>query len=208
MHPNLVNATEVIATDSRESFFLVMEYCENNLWDIVRAAKSPFMASEVKCWMQQLTTAVHYIHSMKIIHRDIKLANILINNRGRLKLCDFGLSVDLAWYTPRHGGLRRKLTQHVVTLWYRPPEIMLGLQYDESIDMWGVGLIFADLLLLRPLLPGKSEVEQLEKTYALLGTDGLLSSWPEVAQAPLWSVHSPKKGLVSVFHDLIHLIAE
>lgn len=117
----------------------------------------PFLPSEIKTLLLQLTGAVEYLHSNWIIHRDIKTSNLLMNNRGQIKVADFGM----ARY---YGDPPPKLTQLVVTLWYRAPELLLGAEkYGPEIDLWSVGCIFGELLRKEPLLQGKNEVEQLTK---------------------------------------------
>merc|ERR1719178_392622 len=101
--------------------------------------------------MLQLLAAVSYLHRSWIIHRDLKLSNLLFNNNGQLKLCDFGLAREF-------GEPKRDLTPRVVTLWYRPPELLMGVtSYSTSVDDWGIGCIFGELFINQPLLPGKTE---------------------------------------------------
>ncbi|GER45332.1 protein kinase superfamily protein [Striga asiatica] len=109
---------------------------------------------------------VEHCHSRGIMHRDIKTSNILVNNKGILKIADFGLANFV-----RPESSQQPLTSRVVTLWYRPPELLLGsTNYDESVDLWSVGCVFAELLIGRPLLKGRTEVEQLHKIFKLCGS--------------------------------------
>lgn len=108
---------------------------------------------QIKCYMKQLLLAVEHCHLRGIMHRDIKPSNILVNNEGILKLGDFGLANTL---NPKH---RQKLTSRVVTLWYRPPELLMGsTNYNVSVDLWSVGCVFAELLFRKPVLKGRTEV--------------------------------------------------
>lgn len=110
-----------------------------------------------KTLLQQLTSAVEYLHANWIMHRDLKTSNLLMNNRGQMKVADFGM----ARY---YGDPPPKLTQLVVTLWYRAPELLLGAEsYGAEIDMWSVGCIFGELVTKDPLFQGRNEVDQLTK---------------------------------------------
>ena len=128
-----------------------------------RAARFP----RVKCAVARRPAQVlAYIHRNNFVHRDIKCSNLLLSNYHELKLADFGLARSLEL-----GGGTRALTNKVITLWYRPPELLLGATtYACGVDMWSVGCITAELLLGRPLFPGKSEPEQLALIFALLGS--------------------------------------
>lgn len=137
----------------------------------------PFLPSETKTLLLQIVSGVEYLHSHWIMHRDLKTSNILLNNRGELKLADFGISR----YT---GNPRPKLTQTVVTLWYRAPELLLGAEdYDFEIDIWSIGCIFAELLTTKPLFQGKNEVDQIFQIFVLLGTP-TNETWPGVKSLP------------------------
>lgn len=131
--------------------------------------------------MKQLLTGLHYCHVNQVLHRDIKGSNLLIDNEGNLKLADFGLARS---YSHDHTG---NLTNRVITLWYRPPELLLGAtKYGPAIDMWSVGCIFAELLNGKPILPGKTENEQLNKIYELCGSPDE-SNWPGVSKMPWYN---------------------
>jgi len=163
-HPNIVNLKEVSVGKKSDSIFLVFEYCEHDFGGLLDRIDRPFSEAEVKTIMLQLLSSVEYMHSNFVLHRDLKLSNLLMNNKGVLKLADFGLarlfSNPLQSYTPK-----------VVTLWYRSPELLLGSdKYHTAVDMWAVGCIFGELLKHKPLLPGKTELRQLELIFKLIGT--------------------------------------
>lgn len=134
-----------------------MDFLEHDLKTLQENMLEPFLPSEIKTLLLQLTSAVEHLHSNWILHRDLKTSNILMNNRGQIKIADFGM----ARY---YGDPPPKLTQLVVTLWYRSPELLLGAEkYDAKVDMWSVGCIFGELLTKEPLMQGKNEVDQLSK---------------------------------------------
>ncbi|KAI0402646.1 Pkinase-domain-containing protein [Xylaria palmicola] len=179
-HQNIVALREVVVgedTSRIESVFLVLEFVEHDLKSILEDMPEPFLASEVKTLLLQLASGVAYLHDHWILHRDLKTSNLLLNNRGRLKIADFGMARYVGDPPP-------KLTQLVVTLWYRAPELLLGTRtYGAPVDMWSVGCVFGEILTRAPLLPGKNEVETLTKIFELCGipTD---ESWPGFRRLP------------------------
>ena len=107
----------------------------------------------MKCYMQQLLEGLAHCHSRGILHRDIKGSNLLIDNNGILKIADFGLATLFNPYQ------KQPLTSRVVTLWYRPPELLLGAtEYGVAVDLWSSGCILAELLAGKPIMPGRTEV--------------------------------------------------
>ena len=159
------------------SVYLVMEFLEHDLKTLLDDMAEPFLPSEIKTLMLQIVSGVEYLHANWILHRDLKTSNLLLNNRGQLKIADFGMARYTANPPPN-------LTQLVVTLWYRAPELLLGASaYSTEIDIWSLGCIFAELLTKDPLFPGKTEVDQLSKVLTLLGTP-TKESWPEFRSLP------------------------
>jgi cell division cycle 2-like protein len=159
-HRHIVQLREVVNGEgsARGDVYIVMEFLEHDLKTLQEDMEEPFMPSEVKTLMLQLGSAVEFLHEHWILHRDLKTSNILMNNRGEIKLADFGMARFCGDPPPEN------LTQLVVTLWYRSPELLLGATtYDSSVDMWSLGCIFGELLTRNPLLQGKNEVDQLSK---------------------------------------------
>lgn len=135
-----------------------MDFLEHDLKTLLDDMQEPFLPSEIKTLLQQILSATEFLHSHWILHRDLKTSNLLMNNRGEIKIADFGMA--------RYYGdpLPTQLTQLVVTLWYRSPELLLGAEkYGAEIDMWSIGCIFGELLKKEPLFQGKNEVDQLSK---------------------------------------------
>ncbi|KAE9601395.1 putative protein-serine/threonine kinase CMGC-CDK-PITSLRE family [Lupinus albus] len=175
-HPSIIDVKEV-AVDDYDGTFMVMEYMEHDLKELMKEKKQPFSIGEIKSMMKQLLEGVKYIHDNWVIHRDLKTSNILLNNEGHLKICDFGLS-------RQYGSPLKPYTPVVVTLWYRAPELLLGAkEYSTAIDMWSVGCIMAELISKEALFAGKSEVEQLDKIVRTLGTPDE-KIWPGLSKLP------------------------
>ena len=182
-HENLVGLREVIY--SGDCLWLVLEHCAHDLSRLVDWMSFPFRESEVKGLLLQILRGVAHMHDHWTMHRDLKPSNVLLTASGTVKLCDFGLARRF------HAGSREEaaevqgpLSPTVVTLWYRAPEILLGggssAAYDEAVDMWACGCVFAELLKLRPLFPGASEGEQLRLIVELLGRPSE-RIWPGVS---------------------------
>ena len=176
-HENIVKMREIAVGRSLESMFLVMIYCEQDLASLLDNMQTPFTESQVKCIMKQVFRGLRYLHSNFIVHRDLKVSNLLMTDKGCVKIADFGLA--------RYYGLPLKpMTPKVVTLWYRAPELLLNARTQTTaIDMWSSGCILGELLAHKPLLPGKSEINQLELVIDLLGTPND-SIWPEFSSLP------------------------
>lgn len=186
VHPNVVRCREVVVGVSSSHIFMVMEYVEHELKVLINNHR--FSIAEMKCLLRQLVDGVHYIHEMWVVHRDLKTTNILLNNSGVLKVCDFGLA--------RHyGDPLRPYTQRVQSLWYRAPELLLGQRrYDSCVDVWSIGCIFGELLLRKPLFDGKVELHQLGLIFEMAGVP-TEDSWPGCKQLPNWRVVKFKLSL-------------
>lgn len=192
-HTNIVNLIEICRQYSRHktTFYLVFDFAEHDLAGLLSNINVKFSLGEIKKVMQQMMEGLFYIHNNKIIHRDMKAANILITKQGILKLADFGLSRAISISTKGKGN---RYTNRVVTLWYRPPELLLGERnYGTAVDMWGCGCIMAEMWTRSPIMQGNTEQHQLTLIAQLCGT---FSSevWPGVESMDLFSKMEIPKG--------------
>ncbi|GLU23362.1 hypothetical protein SLE2022_393780 [Rubroshorea leprosula] len=164
-HPNVIKLEGLVTSRMSCSLYLVFEYMEHDLAGLASHPGLKFSESQVKCYMQQLLCGLDHCHSRGVLHRDIKGSNLLIDNNGILKIADFGLA---SFYDPHQN---QPLTSRVVTLWYRPPELLLGATYyGTAVDLWSTGCILAELYAGKPIMPGRTEVEQLHKIFKLCGS--------------------------------------
>uniref|UniRef100_A0A5F9DMI2 Cyclin dependent kinase 18 n=1 Tax=Oryctolagus cuniculus TaxID=9986 RepID=A0A5F9DMI2_RABIT len=170
-HANIVTLHDLIHTD--RSLTLVFEYLDSDLKQYLDHCGNLMSMHNVKIFMFQLLRGLAYCHRRKILHRDLKPQNLLINDRGELKLADFGLARAKSVPTKTYSN-------EVVTLWYRPPDVLLGsTEYSTPIDMWGVGCIHYEMATGRPLFPGSTVKEELHLIFRLLGTP-TEETWPGV----------------------------
>ncbi|XP_077249710.1 putative serine/threonine-protein kinase At1g09600 [Tasmannia lanceolata] len=164
-HPNIVKLEGLVTSRMSSSLYLVFEYMEHDLAGLAALPDHKFTEPQVKCYMQQLLRGLEHCHSRGVLHRDIKGSNLLIDNNGILRIADFGLA------TLFHPDQKQPLTSRVVTLWYRPPELLLGAtEYGVAVDLWSTGCILGELLAGKPIMPGRTEVEQLHKIFKLCGS--------------------------------------
>ncbi|XP_027107512.1 probable serine/threonine-protein kinase At1g54610 [Coffea arabica] len=164
-HPNVIKLEGLVTSRMSCSLYLVFEYMEHDLAGLAASPEIKFTEPQVKCYMKQLLSGLEHCHKRHVLHRDIKGSNLLLDNSGILRIADFGLATI---YDPNH---KHPMTSRVVTLWYRPPELLLGAtDYGVGIDLWSAGCILAELLAGKPIMPGRTEVEQLHKIYKLCGS--------------------------------------
>ncbi|XP_031338338.1 cyclin-dependent kinase 11B-like isoform X2 [Photinus pyralis] len=179
-HPNIVTVREIVVGNNMDKIFIVMDYLEHDLKsliEVMRSKKQSFTAAEVKCLLKQLMCAIAYLHDNWILHRDLKTSNLLLSQNGLLKVGDFGLARE-------YGSPLKPYTPIVVTLWYRAPELLLGIKpYSTSVDVWSCGCIFGELALMNPVFPGKSEIDELNRIFKLLSTPNK-NTWPGFNKLP------------------------
>ncbi|XP_047990991.1 cyclin-dependent kinase 12 [Leguminivora glycinivorella] len=195
-HKNIVNLREIVtdkqdALDFRKdkgSFYLVFEYMDHDLMGLLESKMVDFTESHNASIMRQLLDGLAYCHRKNFLHRDIKCSNILMNNKGEVKLGDFGLA--RLWSAEDRA---RPYTNKVITLWYRPPELLLGEErYGPAVDVWSMGCILGELFLKHPVFQANVEMMQLEMISRVCGTP-VPGVWPNVVNLPLWHTLRPKR---------------
>ncbi|KAL2393298.1 Serine/threonine-protein kinase bur1 [Exophiala dermatitidis] len=214
-HINILKLEEMAverpkSASKKPSMFMVTPYMDHDLAGLLENRDVNFTEPQIKCYMKQLLEGCAYLHANKILHRDMKAANLLINNRGILQIADFGLArpYDDDPPKPGQGGgeATREYTTLVVTRWYRPPELLLQLRkYTTAIDMWGVGCVFGEMFKRRPILTGNSDLNQAQLIFDLVGspTDETMPGWrdlPGCENFVNWG-NKPSR-LATVFHEL------
>ncbi|ORY38418.1 Pkinase-domain-containing protein [Rhizoclosmatium globosum] len=184
-HENIVELTEIAVkkgnkqTRTRGEVHMVFPFMDHDLNGLLENPNIRFLPNQIKSYVQQLLKGTDYLHKNQIMHRDMKTANILIDNKGYLKIADFGLA-----RAHLQSIKDPKYTNMVVTRWYRPPELLLGAtRYGPSIDMWGVGCVFGEILKRKPILVGNDDFDQLEKIWELCGTP-TPETWPGLKELP------------------------
>lgn len=184
---NIVRLLDIVHADQK--LYLVFEFLDVDLKRYMETGNqnhAPITKEIVKKFTHQLTSGLLYCHSHRILHRDLKPQNLLIDKHDNLKLADFGLA--------RAFGIpMRTYTHEVVTLWYRAPEVLLGSRhYSTAIDLWSVGCIFAEMAMQgAPLFPGDSEIDQIFKIFRILGTPSE-QTWPGVSSLPDYKTTFPQ----------------
>eukprot|EP00455_Lapot_gusevi_P056186 TRINITY_DN9270_c0_g1_i1.p1 TRINITY_DN9270_c0_g1~~TRINITY_DN9270_c0_g1_i1.p1 ORF type:complete len:299 (-),score=74.15 TRINITY_DN9270_c0_g1_i1:265-1161(-) len=202
-HPNVVGLNDVVHQESK--LYLVFEYLDQDLKKYMDTVEQ-LHADLVRWYLHQLLSGIAFCHSHRVLHRDLKPQNLLIDKNGALKIADFGLA--------RAFGIPvRTYTHEVVTLWYRAPEILLGgRQYSTPVDVWSIGCIFAEMASHTPLFPGDSEIDEIFKIFRILGTPSE-ETWTGVSSLPDFKPTFPKwhaqpletvvRGLDAVGLDLL-----
>ncbi|CBY01139.1 similar to serine/threonine-protein kinase bur1 [Plenodomus lingam JN3] len=174
----------------RAILYMVTPYMDHDLSGLLDNPDVRFQEAQIKCYMLQLFKGLRYLHDNHILHRDMKAANLLINNRGRLQIADFGLARHYDEPVPQrgrgNGEAKREYTSLVVTRWYRPPELLLQLRrYTPAIDMWGAGCVFGEMFKRKPILAGQSDIHQAQIIFELVGSpnDETMPGWDQLPGA-------------------------
>lgn len=166
-HPNILQVMDVVTCKSTLRVFLVFELCQCDLTYFFHELAVPLTLGHIKTLVKGVLEGLDYMHERYILHRDLKMTNLLIDSCGSIKIGDFGLARE-SGHAP---GARAMLTPKVVTLWYRAPELILGTSsYHTGIDIWALGCIFGELLCGDALLPGSNELDMFTRICSLIGT--------------------------------------
>ncbi|XP_062927234.1 cyclin-dependent kinase 1 [Mobula hypostoma] len=184
-HPNIVCLQDILMQDAR--LYLIFEFLSMDLKKYLDSLPSRQLMDQmlVKSYLYQITQGIAFCHSRRVLHRDLKPQNLLIDSKGVIKLADFGLARAF-------GVPVRVYTHEVVTLWYRAPEVLLGsARYSTPVDIWSIGTIFAEMATKRPLFHGDSEIDQLFRIFRTLGTPNN-DIWPDVETLPDYKNTFPK----------------
>ncbi|KAL3505787.1 hypothetical protein ACH5RR_031169 [Cinchona calisaya] len=197
-HPNVMKLHGLVTSRMSCSLYLVFDYMDHDLAGLAASPGIKFTEPEVKCFMHQLLSGLEHCHKRHVLHRDIKGSNLLIDSGGVLKIADFGLA---SFFDPNH---KQPMTSRVVTLWYRPPELLLGAtDYGVGVDLWSAGCILAELLAGKPIMPGRTEVEQLHKIFKLCGSPS--EDYWKKSRLPHATIfkpqHSYKRCIVETFKE-------
>ena len=206
-HPNIVDCFGVLVSSGNDtnrnkgSIYMVLGFADHDLVGLLELWKRKLTVPEVKCICLQVLRAIDHCHLHGIVHRDLKCANILIDRGGVAKLADFGLAreytTDPSLEGPQHGEALN-MTNKVITLWYRPPELLLGAtQYGSEIDMWSMGAILAELLLQRPLFSADKEMGVFQMILDELGSPVGTKAETEFSNLPLWTEFTALRPPVS-----------
>merc|ERR550514_466978 len=167
----------------------------------MRSLGRPLTPAIIKALAFQLCNGIEFCHASRILHRDIKPQNLLIDNRMRLKIADFGLARAFSLPVPKY-------THEVVTVWYRPPEILLGSAlYSVPVDLWSIGCVLAEMATGAPLFAGDSEIDTIFKIFQKLGTP-TEAMWPGVSELPDFKPTFPKwapKGWANIRNTMAQI---
>jgi len=204
-HPNVVHLQEMMFEKCISIpgillivafIYMVFEYMDHDLAGILTHPQFTFRPAHIKELLRQMLEGLHYLHHRGILHRDIKGSNILLNADGKLKLADFGLARHYQKHRPN-----LDYTNRVITLWYRPPELLLGATaYGAAVDIWSIGCIMLEMVTKNAIFPGHDEIDQLVRIWDVMGSP-TSETWPKVTELPWWELVKPQTIKPERFRD-------
>lgn len=184
-HPNVSTLTEIMV-ESQKTVYMIFEYADNDLSGLLLNKQIEINVAQCKHIFKQILLGIEYLHENGILHRDIKGSNILIDNKGQLRITDFGLARKVK---PEHD-----YTNRVITLWYRPPELLLGsTKYGPEVDMWGCGCVLVELFNKSAIFQGQNELEQLDSIIKVMGSP-TIQQWPNLFDMPWFFMVIPQQA--------------
>ena len=194
-HKHVVALQEVMV--EKNECFMVFEYLSHDLTGLINHPTFQLTGAHRKHLAQQMFDGLDFMHQRGVLHRDIKAANILISNTGQLKFADFGLA---RFYTKSR---QLDYTNRVITIWYRPPELLLGeTQYGPAVDIWSAACVFVEMFTKKAVFPGEGgELSQLEKVYNVLGTP-TRNDWPNIVEMPWFELMQPTDRRRRIFEEM------
>lgn len=196
-HDNVVALQEVMV--EQNDCFMVFEYLSHDLTGLLNHPTFKLEHAHKKHLGRQLFEGLNYLHRRGVLHRDIKAANILVSTTGQLKLADFGLA---RFFAKRDKPL---YTNRVITIWYRPPELLLGeTHYGPAVDIWSAACVMVEIFTRHAIFPGDGgEINQLDKIYNILGTP-TRSDWPGFVDMLWFELLSPTERKPNIFAEKYH----
>ena len=193
-HRNIVGLLEMMVEHGQIT--MIFDYLDHDLTGLLTHPDMRLADGHRKTIFRQLVDGLNYLHKRRVIHRDIKGSNILLNSEGTLKIADFGLARKMKVL---RAGESPDYTNRVITIWYRPPELLMGsTNYGREVDIWGVGCLLIELYTKTATFQGTEEISQLYKIYEIMGTP-TLDNWPEVENLPWFEMLKPRVNRASMF---------
>jgi len=195
-HENVVGLLEMMVEHNQ--IYMIFDYMDHDLTGLLTHPDLKLTESHRKFIFKQLMEGLQYLHKKRVIHRDIKGSNILLDNIGRLKIADFGLARTM---NVLNDGEIPDYTNRVITIWYRPPELLLGsTDYGREVDIWGVGCLLIELYSKIAAFQGFDEIGQLYKIFNVMGTPNI-ENWPDMENLPWFEMLKPKINKASTFKN-------
>ena len=170
-HTNIVNLRHVFREKGK--LYLIFDYVPKTLLEELQSFQNGLPPEKIKTITYQIVKSTLYLHENNIIHRDIKPENLLLSKNGVVKLCDFGFARQM------NSSAKYLYTDYVSTRWYRAPELLVGdANYSQTVDVWAIGCIFAEIFNGMPLFPGDSDLHTLQLILETITADDMQNEQP------------------------------